>query len=95
VGIVVLAFGCESSPVIAAVRGQPAFSAINAAYARFVVDDAGAQLRDLDLIGKIAASVSVHTLTRPRSFAALGETAELIVRLATRPPRDGFASEAM
>jgi hypothetical protein len=93
-GIIVLAFGHEASPVMAAVRGQSAFSAINAAYARFVVDDAGSQLRDLDFIGKIAASVPVYTLTRPRSFAALGEAAELIIRLATGTPH-GLGSEAM
>jgi hypothetical protein len=88
--IVVLAFGPESSPTtLTSVRGRSAFSVINAGYARFVVDDARIQLRDLDLIGRIAGSVPVHTLTRPRSFAALADTAQVLVRLAAHPLRTG------
>jgi hypothetical protein len=96
VAIVVLAFGPESSPTtLAAVRGQSAFSVINAGYARFVVDDARIQVRDLDLIGRIAAYVPVHALTRPRSFGALGDSAQLLVRLATHPPRMSSGSGDM
>ena len=80
--IYVLAFGADdSAPALEVLRGEAAFEAVNAAYVRFVVDDASVHLRDLDSLARLAAAAPIYRLLRPRSFQRIRETTALLERV--------------
>ncbi len=91
--IVELAFGEVAAPVLTPVRGEAAFEALNAAYVRFILDDARVHLRDLEWLAVIVASVPVVRLTRPRSFDALDRTVSTLEGLVNDHSGCGGTSE--
>jgi len=91
--VVALAFADIETPIVSPIRGEAAFTVINEAYVRFVVDDVAVHLRDLELISTLVAAVPVVRLTRPRSLRALESTSGALEQFASRVARSSTAPE--
>ena len=76
---VVLAFAQDHAvPALQPLRGEATFSALNAGFVRFLVDDSDVLLRDLDTLARLVQSAPSFTLSRPRSLEALDGVARVL-----------------
>jgi hypothetical protein len=69
------------APLLRPVHGLGAFSVVNRAVIRFVVDDPVTQRRELDNIARIVEQAPLFELVRSRDLANLPATADLAMKL--------------
>jgi len=69
------------APAVTPCRGQRAIELLVPALVRFVIDEPGEHMAELDRMSRLVASVPMYELRCPRAFDALDATAELVERV--------------
>lgn len=85
VAMIELSFGESAAPEVHALGGVEAMAALVPQVARFVLDDAEVQRRELEVLGDLVARVPrAARLVRPRDLAALDAAVGAVVDLVGR-----------
>ena len=79
--LVVLTFANVEAPTLRRLHGHDALAPLLAASLRFVLDERDMKLREIVDLERIAMRSPIYELARPRSFAMLGATADVVAGL--------------
>ncbi len=85
--VVELAWSDVGPPSLTRLEGMQALGRVLPHVVRLVLDDASLQRRELDQLDVLLARTPTFVLARPRSFAALGASVDMVRALCSKDPK--------